>query len=467
MPGSRSGGLAVGASLTCTADTPLTVTQTHVDAGSIVDTATATGIGVAGGQSPVSAPSTVTVPTVGAGPTVSIHTTAVVTPASHQTGVLTGDTIAYSYAVTNTGNVTLAVVHVNDPLVGSVTCPAPAAPGLAPGASLTCTADAPHTVLQPEVDSGSVIDTATATGTDLHANSSPLSAPFVVTTPAAAVPAVGLQMTGTPAGHANPAALLEGNMVVYTYLVSNTGTVMLSSVAVDDPGIGPVTCPAIPAPGLAPGASVTCTADRHYRVTEADVRAGHVATTATASGVAAMGSAHSQPADSMMPTAHLVARVTLAKLAKVNGRAGVKARLGQRIVYHFLVTNVGSASLRTVTVTDPTQGHVTCPRLASPLRPGHSVTCTADHDHLVTLRDVRAGRVTNTAVATGTSGSTGTSKPSRPSTAILRTAPPRDGAVDTIQTDLGRSSTPGLIAASPVAFIAILAIAIYLYRRRS
>ena len=52
-----------------------------------------------------------------------------------------GDTIAYSYLVTNTGNVDPRVRRGRRPEPGSVTCPTPAAPGLAPGGSETCTAD--------------------------------------------------------------------------------------------------------------------------------------------------------------------------------------------------------------------------------------------------------------------------------------------------------------------------------------
>ncbi len=79
------------------------------------------------------------------------------------TSLTVGETIAYSYLVTNTGNVTLASLAVNDPSLGAVTCPAPASPGLAPGASETCTADQTHTVTQADVDAGQVTDTATAT----------------------------------------------------------------------------------------------------------------------------------------------------------------------------------------------------------------------------------------------------------------------------------------------------------------
>ena len=132
-------GLAPGASVTCSAGATYTVTQADVDRGSVSDTATATGTTAAGVTSPVSAPSTVTVPTVAPAPGVSIDKTGTLSPASDQGAAQVGDTIAYSYVVTNTGNVTLASVSVDDPTLGPVNCPAPAAPGLALGASETCT----------------------------------------------------------------------------------------------------------------------------------------------------------------------------------------------------------------------------------------------------------------------------------------------------------------------------------------
>ena len=137
-----------------------------MDRGSISDTATATGTTAAGVTSPVSDPSTVTVPTVAPAPALRIDKTGSVSPVSDQGAAQAGDTVAYSYVVTNTGNVTLASVSVDDPTLGPVNCPAPAAPGLAPGASETCAASAAYTVSQANVDSGTVIDTATATGTD-------------------------------------------------------------------------------------------------------------------------------------------------------------------------------------------------------------------------------------------------------------------------------------------------------------
>ena len=70
------------------------------------------------------------------------------TPATYDA---VGDVISYSYVVKNTGNVTLAgPVTVTDDKA-TVTCPAG---GLAPGASMTCTAS--YTITQGDLDAGSV-----------------------------------------------------------------------------------------------------------------------------------------------------------------------------------------------------------------------------------------------------------------------------------------------------------------------
>jgi uncharacterized repeat protein (TIGR01451 family) len=424
-PTPASPGLDIGASVTCHADSDHVVTAADVARGSVIDTATATGDGGTGGTSPPSDPSTEIIQTEPPAPAVAIHKLAAVSPAADQGAADLGDTVHYTYLVTNVGNVNLTSLAVDDPAIGSVTCPTPPPPGLAPGSSVTCTADAPHIVTQDDLDAGQVTDTATATGVGEAGGTSPRSHPATVTVPTVeGDPRVSIVKSGGVSPSGDQGGVLVDDTITYSYLVTNTGNVSLTSVAVNDPTAGPVTCPT-PSPRMAPGDSVTCTADTPHTVTQGDVDAGQVTDTAIATGTGVRGgeSAPSGPSTVTIPAATVVS-VSLDKLATVDPtRDQLGATVGDTIHYAYLVTNTGNVSLTAVMVDDPTMGPVTCPTPSPPLAPLGSVICTADNAHTVTTGDVDAGFVTDTATATGTGVIGGTSGASDPATATIATAP--------------------------------------------
>ncbi len=74
-----------------------------------------------------------------------------------------GTVITYSYAVTNTGNVTLDPVVVTDPMTNLSTIDCKGVTSLTPGDSVTCTAT--YSTTQADVDRGRVINTGTVTAT--------------------------------------------------------------------------------------------------------------------------------------------------------------------------------------------------------------------------------------------------------------------------------------------------------------
>lgn len=422
-------GLAPGHAVTCTAS--YTVTQADVNAGHVLDTATATGTDINGNTSPDST-DTVDTGTVAPAPAVAVDKIATVSPAADQDAADTGDSIAYTYTVTNTGNVDLASVAVSDPAAGPVTCPVPAAPGLAPGDSETCTADTPYTVTVADVEAGKITDTATATGTDTLGTVTPPSAPSTAVVPAAPPHlAVDLTKNGTVRPVADRNALKVGDTIQYRYTVTNTSNVDLVSLEVIDPTAGHVTCPVPASPGLAPGDSETCTADNRYTVTQADVDAGQVVDDAVATGVERNLSkvieiAPPSPiASDVIPTAPAAPSVSLAKEATVSPVDDQNAaKVGDTITYTYVVTNTGNVDLATVAVSDPAAGAVTCPVVPAPgLPPGEMLTCTATKTLTVTSDDVTAGHITDTATATGTDDSGTVSPPSAPSTAVVPTEP--------------------------------------------
>jgi uncharacterized repeat protein (TIGR01451 family) len=146
--------LAPGASEDCTAT--YVTTQADVDAGAVTNTATAHGLPPGATTPVVSAPSTATVPAVQS-PGIKV-----VKSASPSTFSAAGQRINYRFAVTNTGNVTLAGVGVTDtglPGLSAVTCPRSV---LAPRAGETCTAT--YVTTQANVHARLVTNTATAHG---------------------------------------------------------------------------------------------------------------------------------------------------------------------------------------------------------------------------------------------------------------------------------------------------------------
>ena len=129
-----------------------TVTQANVDAGQVVNTATATADDLSD--------QTVT-------RTTTVAQTKKLTLAKTTTATSfdkVDDKISYSYQVTNSGTVTLSgtLAIADDKIAsGDITCGAVPSGGLGPGASVSCTAT--YTVVQADVDAGKVVNEATAT----------------------------------------------------------------------------------------------------------------------------------------------------------------------------------------------------------------------------------------------------------------------------------------------------------------
>ncbi|MBT2534184.1 hypothetical protein J7E83_19050 [Arthrobacter sp. ISL-48] len=217
--------LAPGATVTCTAT--YTVTQADVDAGSISNTATATGTPPGTTTPPVSPPSETTV-AIPAAPGITVVKSA---DAGALKSLVAGQTITYSFVVTNTGNVTVtnaAVVEGDFSGAGKlsqVTCPDGAA-SLAPGAIITCSAT--YTVVQADLISGTITNTAAATGR-VPGGAALVSAPST-----AKVAAHAPVITAVPASPANlastgldPVPLVFGGLAI---LLLGGGTLAASKI---------------------------------------------------------------------------------------------------------------------------------------------------------------------------------------------------------------------------------------------
>jgi len=362
-PALPAGGLAPGATLTCTATD--TVTQADIDVGSITNIATASAAGV-------SSPSVTETVTADQMPALAIEKSA-----DRTTFAALGEAVTYEYLVTNTGNVTITdPVTVSDDKIASVSCQSLPGGSLPVGGSLVCTGR--YEITQADLDAGQVMNIASARV------GSTVSPSDDVTITADQTPALSVEKSALDTVYFAP-----GDVLSYEYRVRNIGNVTLSgSISVTDDKIAAVSCPAIPATGFAPSEEIVCSAD--YIVTQADIDAGSVTNVASASN----GDTTSAPASATVNGDQTPA-LTIVKSAD----RGTFNAPGQTINYEFEVINSGNVTFTDpISVSDSRIETVTCPALpAAGLVPSASITCTGTD--VTTQADIDAGVVENIASA--------------------------------------------------------------------
>ena len=205
--------LAYNQSITCTAD--YHVTQADIDAGFVTNTATATANLGASVVTSNQASATVN----GPAPRPSLHL--VKTP-SPETYSKVGDTIDYTFTITNDGNVTLSGPFSVTDALAAATCTQPAGDKLAPITdTMTCTAS--YIVTQSDIDHGSVVNTATATNGEVTSNQAEATAN------AAQGPKLDLVKIADPKTFS-----AVGDKITYTYTLTNSGNVTIGGIALSE-----------------------------------------------------------------------------------------------------------------------------------------------------------------------------------------------------------------------------------------
>ncbi|RCS22958.1 DUF11 domain-containing protein [Phyllobacterium salinisoli] len=383
--------LAPGGSFTFHAS--YTPTQTEIDAGEVSNTATGVGTPPSG-QPTESPPDTVVVPPEQASG-MTINKTGTLNDLDSDGLLDPGETVSYSFLVRNTGAVTLTNVTVSDPLLANANVALDQGPQtLAPGASFTFTAT--YTPTQDEIDSGSVSNTATGTGTP-PSGPPEESPPDTVVVPPDETPGLMIDKTGTLNDLDGDGLIDPGETISYAFLVTNTGSVTLTAVTVNDAKVtvneGPQT--------LAPSGRFTFHGT--YTPTQGEIDAGQVSNTATGTGTPPSGPPVESPPDTVVVPPEQTPGLTIEKSGTLNDLDGDDLiDLGETISYSFLVRNTGTVTMSEVTVNDPllTDAGVSVMPGPQVLAPGGSVTFTATFTPRQAHID--AGRVENTATPTGT-----------------------------------------------------------------
>ncbi|KWS05974.1 conserved repeat domain protein [Lysobacter capsici AZ78] len=311
-----------------------------------------------------------------------------------------GDTIGYTFVITNTGNVNLTNVVVND---AKLDAPAACnATTLAPNASTSCTGT--HTITQEEVNAGTSDNTATATGTP-PSGTPVTSSPASTQTP---LPRNG-ELRSTKAMTANAdedgsGSVTVGDTLSYTITVTNIGNIDLGNVVVTDDKITPntTTC-AIVVP------SATCVLTGTYRVTPADANAGTIRNAATVVDTPPPGGQPVCPVGSADPKCNPRVDVPVTQMPNLSSAKAMTANadedgdgrvsVGDTLTYTVTATNTGNIDLTDVVVSDDkiTPNSITCATVAP------TGTCVLTGTYKLAQADADNGSVVNTAtVSTST-----------------------------------------------------------------
>jgi hypothetical protein len=290
-----------------------------------------------------------------------------------------GQQISYTYWVTNTGTVPLFHITLTDNRLGRITCPRAT---LASYKWMTCTAT--YTTTQRDVRTGRIDNSAVVVGRPRKGW--PVTDTDSVMIVLHRQPGIQLDKVASPTQYARP-----GQLITYTYTVTNTGAVPLFHITLTDDKLGAITCPKST---LYPGKWMTCQGT--HTTTWADVKAGQIANSATVTGRPRKGHKVSDTATAVV-TAVKHPRHPAIALAKW-AYPTTYGWAGQKITYAYRVTNTGNVTLRDIMVADnKIPGPIACP--TSKLAPGKWMDCHAVH--VTTEAEVRAGHICNVATAAG------------------------------------------------------------------
>ena len=337
-----------------------------------------------------------------------------------------GDTITYTFAVTNPGSVGLSNVTLTDPR-----CDSAPLLGVKSGGNTDSTLDlteswaysCTHKITASDPDP--LPNTATASGVD----------PLQKTVTATANHTVDIIHPAVTVVKSGPSQAHEGDTVLYTFKVTNTGDTDLSNVSVDDDILGHVGIIG----SLAIGTSQTLA---HSFTIPANSKNDIVNTVTVCATDALLAKTCDTDNHKLHPLHPAIAIVKTANPLSVNP--------GQSVTYTYKVTNTGDVDLTNVTVDDDILGHIgTLPSLA--------VGATQTLTKAVTIQADSPTRNVATAVGTDPLGTKVSAQDDAVITVVLG---------EIIQRPLPRTGLAlGLMAFAALALISVGGVLIKLRRR--
>ncbi|MDY2587270.1 DUF7507 domain-containing protein, partial [Winogradskyella aquimaris] len=377
-----------------------------------------------------------------------------------------GDIITYTYTITNAGNVTLFDVSVTEDnldFTGTGTLPTPVyvsggsdedsegdLEDIAVGSD-TIIYTATYAITQEDIDAGIVTNQALANGTgplgggvsdESDDPSDPTSNDDPTDTVIPQNPSMAIEKTSSLDLGADGIATV-GDIITYTYTISNTGNVTLFDVSVTEEALDFTGTGTLPIPVYVSGGSdedgegdledIAVSSDTivytaTYAITQEDIDAGIVTNQAVASSTDPLGGAVSDDSDDPSdltsnddPTDTIIPQspdMTIEKTSNLDTGGDGVADAGDVITYTYTVTNTGNVTLFDINVTEDLADFTGTGTLPTPLyvsggsdEDGEadledmivgSDTIVYSATYILTQEDIDAGIVTNQAVASST-----------------------------------------------------------------
>ncbi|SNS43115.1 conserved repeat domain-containing protein, partial [Dokdonia pacifica] len=295
-------------------------------------------------------------------------------------------------------NSDVEVTDVTDPANGTVTINADGTVTYTPDPNYNGTDTFDYTVTVTNPDGSTTTETATVT---------------VIVTPDN--PSLELLKDGVYEDTNGDGVVNEGDLVIYTFTVTNNGDVPLFGIIVTDPLVtvngGPI--------DLGVGESDNTTFTASYAITQDDIDAGVVYNLATATGADQAGEPATDtsedptpmgPIDPQCPDCTITIlpqdpAIAILKVGVFNDEdADGCSDVDETITYTFTVTNEGNVSLSDIVVTDPLIAGITFVDGDTDGDGELDVTETWTYtaDYAITQDDIDAGQVTNQATVAGT-----------------------------------------------------------------
>ena len=207
------------------------------------------------------------------------------------------DTVTYTFTVTNQGNTSLTGVTVTDPLLGGLLTATPTGDTNNDGILdiiETWVYVQDYVITQSDIDTGSITNQATATGTGANGIVSDDDTTVTIV-PAACLDAIAI----TKAGEFNDVdtsgcSTASVDTVTYTFTVTNGGNTPLTAVTVTDPLLGGLLTATVSGDANGDNDGIlditeTWVYVQDYVVTQSDIDTGSITNQATASGTGVNG----------------------------------------------------------------------------------------------------------------------------------------------------------------------------------